>query len=96
MPARPDYYKTLGVAKNASQDEIKKSYRKLARQYHPDRNEGNKDAEEKFKAVQQAYDVLSDKQKLRRPFLHFRQRHMTGIRFCLERLLPTPRVPIPD
>src|SRR4051795_9551511 len=63
MPARPDYYKTLGVAKNASQDEIKKSYRKLARQYHPDRNEGNKDAEERFKAVQQAYDVLGEPEK---------------------------------
>ena len=52
MPARPDYYKTLGVAKNATQGEIKKAYRKLARQYHPDRNEGNKDAEERFKGVQ--------------------------------------------
>jgi molecular chaperone DnaJ len=63
MPARPDYYKTLGVAKNATQDEIKKAYRKLARQYHPDRNEGNKDAEERFKAVQEAYDVVGDAEK---------------------------------
>ena len=63
MPARPDYYKTLGVAKNATQDEIKKAYRKLARQYHPDRNEGNKDAEERFKGVQQAYDVVGDAEK---------------------------------
>src|SRR3954453_21102569 len=63
MPARPDYYKTLGGAKNAAQDEVKKAYRKLARQYHPDRNEGNKDAEERFKAVQEAYDVLGDPDK---------------------------------
>ena len=63
MPARPDYYKTLGVAKNATQSEIKKAYRKLARQYHPDRNEGNKDAEERFKGVQEAYDVVGDPEK---------------------------------
>src|SRR5436190_3049287 len=63
MAARPDYYKTLGVAKNATPEEIKKAYRKLARQYHPDRNEGNKDAEERFKAIQEAYDALGDAEK---------------------------------
>ena len=63
MPARPDYYKTLGVGKNASDAEIKKAYRKLARQYHPDRNSGDKQAEERFKEISQAYDVLSDADK---------------------------------
>jgi DnaJ-class molecular chaperone len=58
-----DYYETLGVKRNASEDEIKKAYRKLARQYHPDRNPGDKQAETNFKEVQDAYDVLSDKQK---------------------------------
>jgi molecular chaperone DnaJ len=56
-------YDTLGVAKNASQDEIKKAYRKLARQYHPDRNPGDEASEAKFKEVQAAYDVLSDADK---------------------------------
>ncbi|MEN3342962.1 MAG: molecular chaperone DnaJ [Actinomycetota bacterium] len=56
-------YDTLGVAKNASQDEIKKAYRKLARRYHPDKNAGDQEAEERFKEVQQAYDVLSDAEK---------------------------------
>jgi len=56
-------YDTLGVAKNAPQDEIKKAYRKLAREFHPDKNAGDKDAEERFKEVQTAYDVLSDAEK---------------------------------
>ena len=62
-PKQPDYYKTLGVGKNASEAEIKKAYRKLARQYHPDRNAGDKKAEERFKEISQAYDVLSDPDK---------------------------------
>ena len=63
MAATKNLYDALGVAKNASSDEIKKAYRKLARKYHPDRNAGDKEAEERFKEVQNAYDVLSDPEK---------------------------------
>jgi molecular chaperone DnaJ len=63
VPEKPDYYKVLGVGKNAAEAEIKKSYRKLARQYHPDRNQGDKQAEERFKEISVAYDVLSDPEK---------------------------------
>ena len=58
-----DFYEVLGVSRDASTDDIKKAYRKLAMKYHPDRNEGGKDAEEKFKEVSEAYDVLRDPQK---------------------------------
>jgi molecular chaperone DnaJ len=63
MTTRRDYYQILGVEANASEDEIKKSYRKLAMQYHPDRNPGNREAEEKFKEAAEAYEVLNDQEK---------------------------------
>ncbi len=58
-----DYYQILGVERSASADDIRKAYRKLAMKYHPDRNPGNKQAEEKFKEINEAYQVLSDKEK---------------------------------
>lgn len=63
MANKRDYYEVLGVDKNANDDDIKKAYRKLAVKYHPDRNQGNKEAEEKFKEATEAYEVLSDKNK---------------------------------
>src|SRR5471030_2374192 len=63
MSSQKDYYELLGVAKTASADDLKKAYRKLAMQHHPDRNPGDKKAEEKFKELSHAYDILSDEQK---------------------------------
>ncbi len=63
MAAKRDYYEILGVARNATDVEIKKAYRRLAMKYHPDRNPDNKDAEEKFKEAKEAYDVLADERR---------------------------------
>ena len=74
-----DYYKTLGVAKGASVDEIKKSYRKLARKYHPDANEGDAKAETRFKEISEAYSVLSD-DKRRKEYDEARSLFGSGVR----------------
>src|SRR5262245_955354 len=63
MAQREDYYKTLGVKRSATQEEIRKAYRRLARKYHPDLNPGDKSSEEKFKQLSEAYDILSDSKK---------------------------------
>jgi molecular chaperone DnaJ len=61
--SKPDFYDVLGVSKSATAEEIKKAYRKLAIQYHPDKNPGDKAAEDKFKEAAEAYEVLSDADK---------------------------------
>src|SRR5574344_1747891 len=66
MAKKRDYYEVLGVSKNATKDELKKAYRKLAIKYHPDKNPGDKEAEEKFKEAAEAYDILSDDTKRQR------------------------------
>ena len=66
MAEKRDYYEVLGIGKNATDAEIKSAYRKLAKKYHPDLNPGDKDAEEKFKEVNEANDVLSDPDKRKR------------------------------
>jgi molecular chaperone DnaJ len=63
MPEVKDYYNALGVGEQATDSEIKKAYRKVAIQFHPDKNPGNKEAEEKFKEAAEAYEVLSDPEK---------------------------------
>jgi molecular chaperone DnaJ len=80
MATKRDYYEVLGVARSASQDEIKKAYRKLALQYHPDRNPNNKEAEEKFKEAAEAYEALSDPVKRQR-FDQFGHDGMRGTDF---------------
>src|ERR1044071_4545724 len=64
--SKQDYYQVLGVARGATEVEIKKAYRQMALKYHPDKNPGNKEAEEKFKEAAEAYEVLSDSDKRQR------------------------------
>ena len=61
--AKKDYYEVLGLQKGASENDIKRAYKRLASKHHPDKNQGSKEAEEKFKEINEAYEVLSDSQK---------------------------------
>lgn len=63
--AKKDYYEVLGLQKGASEDDIKRAYKRLASKHHPDKNQGSKEAEEKFKEINEAYEVLGDDQKTR-------------------------------
>src|SRR5687768_13329978 len=65
-PPKRDYYESLGVARTASADDIKQAYRQLAKQWHPDRNQGDPQAEERFKEISEAYSILIDAEKRRR------------------------------
>ena len=71
--ATRDYYSTLGLTPDSSAEEIKKAYRKLAMQYHPDRNGGNPEGEERLKEINEAYQILGDEKKRRRYDLQYRQ-----------------------
>ena len=76
--AKRDYYEVLGLKKSASRDDIKKAYRKLARKYHPDVNPGDKKAEERFKEISEAYEVLSDPEKRKKYDLYGQQPFQSG------------------
>ena len=87
MPQPKNYYDILGVTEKAGAEEIKKVYRKLAQKYHPDRNPDKPDAEERFKEVQEAYDVLSDIQK-RKQYDRMRKNPFGGFSAFIRSRLP--------
>ena len=78
--SKRDYYEVLGVSKGASEEEIKKAYRKLAIKYHPDKNPNDKEAEEKFKEAAEAYEVLSNAEKKQRRRRPLRCKHAVDLR----------------
>ena len=96
MAEKRDYYEVLGVAKNAEAAEIKKAYRKLALQYHPDRNPGDKEAEEKFKEAAEAYDVLSNEEKRRRQRIPRRSGHSRVCALSQGKGQPDTGMPVHD